>query len=203
MSTKTTIQKSWETLLKILTARKLSTENAPSPNKVWKQFENTGTVHYVTTGIAHTTAKLNPEWSNARTHVFLNRHTLTTRIIMKYVEEWNGMDDIILAITHKRTHTLKKVENKTDYKIQCFPIHELQFFKCDHILVPKHRKLTLEEFEEFVATHIRHGRPNLPQLLVSDPIVRIYGGQPGDVFEIIRYNQYMGVSPYYRTVIFG
>lgn len=71
-----------------------------------------------------------------------------------------------------------------------------------HELVPKHTILNEQEKEEVLK---RYGITlrQLPRILVSDPVIKLLNGKPGDVVKITRKSPTAGETVYYRVVIKG
>ena len=70
----------------------------------------------------------------------------------------------------------------------------------DHVLVPKHEILSVEEKKEtlikFNATE-----EQFPFLFSTDPVVREIGAKPGDMVRISRVSDTAGETTYYRFVV--
>lgn len=71
-----------------------------------------------------------------------------------------------------------------------------------HELVPKHILLNEKEKEELLKKYGITLR-QLPRILVTDPVIKILNGKPGDVVKIIRKSPTAGESVYYRIIIRG
>jgi DNA-directed RNA polymerase subunit H len=71
-----------------------------------------------------------------------------------------------------------------------------------HKLVPKHIILNEQEKEEVLKKY-GISLKQLPRILVSDPIIKLLNGKPGDVVKIIRKSPTAGEAVYYRVVIKG
>lgn len=71
-----------------------------------------------------------------------------------------------------------------------------------HELVPKHILLDEKEKEELLKKYGITLR-QLPRILVTDPVIKILNGKPGDVVKIIRKSPTAGESIYYRIIIRG
>ena len=71
-----------------------------------------------------------------------------------------------------------------------------------HELVPKHIILNEQEKEEVLKRYGISLR-QLPRILVSDPVIKLLNGKPGDVIRIIRKSPTAGETIYYRVVIRG
>ncbi len=70
----------------------------------------------------------------------------------------------------------------------------------DHFLVPKHRILSLEEAVE-VLNKLGIKPWQLPRISVNDPVIRLLGGKPGDIVEIVRNSPTAGEYVTYRVVV--
>ncbi len=68
-----------------------------------------------------------------------------------------------------------------------------------HSLVPKHRILSKEEEEKFLAK-FKVAKRNLPKILLDDPIVAVLGALEGNILEIKRVDP-TKENVYYRVVV--
>jgi DNA-directed RNA polymerase subunit H (RpoH/RPB5) len=78
------------------------------------------------------------------------------------------------------------------------PMPNLQFVLLDHTLVPKHKKLSLEEKEELTK---RYAQDSLPKISRFDPVAVMIGLRPGEVCEITRASPTAMEGKYYRSCI--
>lgn len=70
----------------------------------------------------------------------------------------------------------------------------------DHVLVPRHRVLLVEEKEALLKKY--NVKPSqLPKILSSDPVVAALGAKPGDVIEVTRKSPVSGATLAYRIVV--
>lgn len=97
-------------------------------------------------------------------------------------------------------HSAQKLIDESEYEIDFFKTKELMFNVTQHVLVPKHRILTLEEKNEFLKNR-KLKENELPQIMKNDPVAKYYGARKGDVFEIQRISETAGISLYYRIVV--
>ncbi|MGQ9781036.1 MAG: DNA-directed RNA polymerase subunit H [Nitrososphaeria archaeon] len=75
-----------------------------------------------------------------------------------------------------------------------------EFLVSDHVLVPKHEVLSVEEAQKVLDLY--HVKPHqLPYILSSDPAIRELGAKPGDIIKITRKSDVSGTVYYYRFVI--
>lgn len=71
-----------------------------------------------------------------------------------------------------------------------------------HILVPKHEKLTQKQRQELFKNY--NIKPeDLPRILITDPAIAHLNPKPRDVIKITRKSPTAGISIYYRIVISG
>lgn len=71
------------------------------------------------------------------------------------------------------------------FNFQTFLYEDLIENKTHHVLVPKHILLPFEESKNLLTVN-RLKRDQLKKLAQDDPIVKYYGGIPGQIFKIIR-----------------
>lgn len=71
-----------------------------------------------------------------------------------------------------------------------------------HELVPKHEILSEEEKNKVLAK-FSVTENQLPQIHVSDPVLQLIGGKPGQMVKITRKSQTAGEAVYYRLVVKG
>ncbi len=73
-------------------------------------------------------------------------------------------------------------------------------FKIDeHILVPKHAKLTEKEKQELLERY-KITVKDLPKIYIKDPAIQNLNVSTGDVIKIIRKSPTAGETVYYRSV---
>ncbi|MGC9210286.1 MAG: DNA-directed RNA polymerase subunit H [Acidilobus sp.] len=70
----------------------------------------------------------------------------------------------------------------------------------NHVLVPKHRILPLDEAVR-VLSQLGVKPWQLPRISVNDPVIRLLGGKPGDIVEIERDSPTAGKHKVYRVVV--
>ena len=90
-------------------------------------------------------------------------------------------------------------------QIQIFNIKNVLFNVTKHILVPKHKYISDEDFlndwkkKNTIEYSIDTIKYRLPKILLNDPIVSYYNFNINDIIKIIRKNQY-GIDISYRIV---
>lgn len=85
--------------------------------------------------------------------------------------------------------------------IHIFLMKELMYNPTKHELVPKHKKLTPTEAEQFIQEMQLKSKNQLPFIQKQDIIARWLGLVPGDIVKITRYTETSGKYYYYRCCI--
>lgn len=80
--------------------------------------------------------------------------------------------------------------------IQFFPVQRLTFCLLDAACMP--RSIRIIDDSEIGA---KYGSSKLPSFVINDPVVKYFGAQPGDKFEIIRSTKDGGTSIVWRKVV--
>lgn len=70
----------------------------------------------------------------------------------------------------------------------------------DHILVPKHIKMS-EEKAELILKKYNISKKQLPKIKKTDAAIVQLNANPGDMIEITRDSRTVGKSDYYRVVV--
>ena len=70
----------------------------------------------------------------------------------------------------------------------------------EHKLVPKHELLSPEESQK-VLEEYNVAREQLPKITLNDPAIKELQASVGDIIKIIRINELIGKSIYYRVVV--
>ena len=73
-----------------------------------------------------------------------------------------------------------------------------EFNVADHILVPKHIKMSEEEVKDLFAKYNISSK-QMPAISIKDPAIKNMDVKAGDVIKILRIGS-VGKSVYYRTV---
>jgi len=71
-----------------------------------------------------------------------------------------------------------------------------------HELVPEHILLNENEKDRLLKKYGITLR-QLPRILVTDPVVKILNGKPGDIVKIIRKSPTAGETVYHRVIVRG
>ncbi len=77
---------------------------------------------------------------------------------------------------------------------------ENKFKVTEHVLVPKHTKLTKQQAEAFLKKH-NYKKEHLPFILITDPAIRHLNPEEGDIIRIERNSPTMGKVYFYRVVV--
>lgn len=77
---------------------------------------------------------------------------------------------------------------------------ELLIHLTDHVLVPKHIRLSDIERDEIMKAYMMT-KEQCPKVYVNDPVARWFGLDIGEMCRIIRPSPVSGFSPYYRICI--
>ena len=72
----------------------------------------------------------------------------------------------------------------------------------DHILVPKHEKLSQAKAKELLARY-NINLQQLPRIFITDPAITDMDVEVGDIIKITRKSPTTGESIYYRVVVIG
>ncbi len=70
----------------------------------------------------------------------------------------------------------------------------------NHVLVPKHEILSVEEKEKLLES-LGATEKQLPVIFISDPAIAEMKPKAGDIIKIARESLTAGVSTYYRIVV--
>lgn len=136
-------------------------------------------------------------------------HLKSTDNIMDFVKDFNDKTNIIFVFNNDNISTpilqqlnkYDKMLQKNGGTIQFFHTKNLMFNPMNHVLVPKHRKLTPEEVSQMMEKYNIKGKIQLPYILRNDVIAKWLGLKQGDVVEIERYNENSGLAYYYRVCV--
>ena len=121
-----------------------------------------------------------------------------TSFIGDYIYKTHNIHKIIIVqdIT-QRAYLMIRMNTRL---IEIFQKKEMMFNIVDHIYVPKHILLSLDESEKLINEYGLQKR-ELPRMLVSDPISKYHWAKIGQIFKIVRPSEMTGFSNYYRIVV--
>jgi DNA-directed RNA polymerase subunit H (RpoH/RPB5) len=107
-------------------------------------------------------------------------------------------DDLIVVLNEPYTEAFDKAaiqmwQNKKS-RVTFFHIKQVVVNMSRHILVPPHRKLTVEEAKEAIAKLRLTQKSQLPLIKHHDMQSRILGLVPGDIVEVLRPSPTSGVN---------
>ena len=118
-------------------------------------------------------------------------------------KETYNFNKLILILLSKPNNSIIKLIKlyKKIYKIQIFIKNELIIDKIKHKLVPKHILIQEPtEIEDILKKFKLNSVNKLPFILKSDPIVKYYDAETGNIFKIIRNSITSGKYETYRYV---
>ncbi|AYV80041.1 MAG: DNA-directed RNA polymerase subunit 5 [Gaeavirus sp.] len=124
----------------------------------------------------------------------INKDSPIGEFLTKYNDEYKF---IIVENINQRSEKMI-----ASYKTACeiFKIAELKLNIIDHILVPKHIVLTVDEGKAVREAYNAKKR-DMPFMSSTDPIARYYGMKPDEICKIIRPSVMTCEAPFYRIVV--
>lgn len=96
---------------------------------------------------------------------------------------------------------LKHVWEKEGYFITVLSIKRLQFNILNHVLVPPHRIISVEEEKDVMKRYNITEKTQLPDISRFDPVAQVIGIRPGQICEIKRPSKTAIFSLYYRVCV--
>lgn len=85
--------------------------------------------------------------------------------------------------------------------VQYFTMAELQYNPANHVLVPKHEKLTDVEVRKVMQDYQIKNKSQFPLIQKTDVMARRLGLKHGDIVRITRHNENSGIYYYYRCCV--
>lgn len=104
----------------------------------------------------------------------------------------------IVIVSNMQPKAIKQILEYVN--VELFHDYELKINLIDHILIPKHRKLSQEEIIE-LANSLLITEQNAKRMCLDDPIARYYNLRVGDFVEITRPSINSGYANDYRCVV--
>ena len=122
------------------------------------------------------------------------------------LEEMLTKDDVLYIITKDEVNDtlmnyLKHIWETEGIFIIIQNIKRLQFNILNHVLVPKHRVMTIEEVAEVKTKYNINDITQFPDISRFDPVAQVICIRPGEVCEIIRPSKTAIQAPYYRVCV--
>jgi DNA-directed RNA polymerase subunit H len=120
-----------------------------------------------------------------------------------HVEEILTKDDTLLIVVKEEINetllnAVKHIWESDKIFIVLQPLKRLQFNILEHVLVPAHRVLTVEEMISIKKRYNIIDDAQFPDISRFDPVAQAIGIRPGEVCEIIRASKTAISAPYYR-----
>jgi DNA-directed RNA polymerase subunit H (RpoH/RPB5) len=137
---------------------------------------------------------------------------LTKTNIYDYIEDLFNIeniltdeDDFIIIIKDKVNSTMteftKNLFHKENKFVSIYNIHRYLFNILEHVMVPHHKKLSLEEKVDLTKQFNILYDNQWPEIAVNDPVAQAIGLRPGYICEILRKSQTASITKYYRLCI--
>ena len=122
------------------------------------------------------------------------------------VEEVLSKDDTLFIIVKDEVNetllnTVKHIWESDKIFIVIQPLKRLQFNILNHILVPPHRVLSINETIQIKNRYNIINNNQFPDISRFDPVAQAIGIRPGEVCEIIRPSKTAISGPYYRICL--
>jgi DNA-directed RNA polymerase I, II, and III subunit RPABC1 len=108
---------------------------------------------------------------------------------IKTFDQYKVRNGILIIPTRLSPPARKWLKTLVSYNIQVFKEDEMTYNPTEHVLVPKHTVLSLEEATRFLSEN-KLDFDKLPVMRSNDIIARYYGMRSGDIVKIERYNLY-------------
>ncbi len=130
--------------------------------------------------------------------------------INEYIDDLFNIDDVltkndellILIMNQKINKTLEEfmkfVYIKYNIYINIININKYMFNILEHVMVPKHRVMSLAEKNQIFKMWNITDENELPEISRFDPVATIIGLRPGELCEITRSSKTAITSKYYR-----
>ena len=122
------------------------------------------------------------------------------------IEEILKKEDTLYIITKDEinetlTNELKHIWESDGIFIVIENITRLQFNILNHVLVPQHTVLTIEEVNKVMERYNITNKTQFPDISRFDPVARAIGLRPGNVCHIIRPSKTAIEANYYRVCV--
>ena len=139
-------------------------------------------------------------------------NTLRNNVLYEYIEEIFNVekiltkdDNFVIIIYDKPNDTLiqllKNIWEQEKIFITVLSIKHTQFNILEHIMVPKHKKLSEKEKEAVKEKYNIINDNEFPEISRFDPVAKILFLKPGELCEIKRYNKTSIENIFYRICI--
>ena len=121
-------------------------------------------------------------------------------LIEKEIALWKDLtrrhDDmeVLFEFADSGETELKEIQTELD-------AYEQIIDKVNHVLVPKHTLINIDDHQEILDKYDLDTKYKLPVILKTDPIAKYYAAQRGDIFKIERNSITSGKYILYRCVV--
>lgn len=120
--------------------------------------------------------------------------------ILEIAKQKSITDLLIIIRDSMSSQVSEELKDTKDVSAEVFKEADLMFNVTKHELVPKHRIMAREEKIKFLSLK-KLKECDLPQILLTDPVIKYFKGKKGDLVEIERMSETSGTSYYYRIVV--
>jgi len=107
---------------------------------------------------------------------------------------------IVVVQTSLSSYAKDQLHKFPEIVMECFTESELVVNVTQHMLVPKHTLLSLDEKKELLLRY-KLRETQLPRIQIADPLSRYFGLRRGDVMKIERVSETAGRYITYRLVV--
>jgi len=118
--------------------------------------------------------------------------------IGEFITKQNSLYKFI--IVEDINHKSEKIISSYQTECEVFKISEMMICIVEHVLVPNHRVLTLEDGNQVLDEYCAKKR-DMPFIMTTDPVAKYYNMKPGEICKIIRPSKLTCDAPFYRIVI--
>lgn len=133
----------------------------------------------------------------------ISRQKLANVFFAELFQKENS-ETVIMMLTPVADHHHQAALNaflKYKTRVSFFSVFQIVNNPMDHILVPKHEIVPLDQHKKIMDDFNMTSKSKFPLIRFHiDPIVRIIGGVPGDIIKITRPSPSSGVYEFYRVV---
>lgn len=133
-------------------------------------------------------------------HVILGKKTIGIAYVRELKEQVVEEEAERGIIVGDGKYTYSARSNAPEMDIELIPPNIPTFDIFEHILVPRHEILSMEEREKIIEKYHAEAY-QFPWIKSSDPISVILGAKPGDILKLIQKSETAGIYDTYRYVV--